>query len=622
MITKMFSSQLGKTVEVYIDDMVVKSIYAEDHMEDLRLVFNTLRRHHLKLNASKCAFGVGSGKFLGFMVTQRGIEANPDQISAILELRPPKTVREVQKLTGMTAALNRFISRASEKCRPFFDLIKKGKNFHWGEQSDQAFERLKEYLAAAPLLSTPVNGESLYVYLAVSEHAVSAAIVREDYNVQKPIYYTSKTLDGAESRYLPLEKLAFALICSAKKLPHYFQAHTMIVLTEQPLKAVLRSADFSGQISKWGAQLGAYDINYHPRTSIKGQVLADFIAEFTPAEMGPMWVNHVSSIQHMKGWKLYIDGASNSRGSGLGVVLTAPQGQMMELAIRLGFPASNNVAEYEALLHGLRCAIALQADPFTVYCDSQLVVNQISGDYAANDEKMKIYLAEAKKLLEKFKLVQVEHIGRDLNGHADALAGLASAVAPELRRVISVGVQSLPSVGGNAINEVCSVDQSPSWMGPILAYLKDDILPTDRKEADRIRRIAPRYWVSKEGNLYRRSFTGAYLRCVHPDTVQNLLWEIHEGVCGGHTGGRSLAHRAIGQGYWWPYMQKDAAQYVKKCDKCQRFAPSIHQPAASLNPIASPWPFSQWGLDIVGPLPRAPGNRRWLIVATDYYESP
>jgi ribonuclease HI len=619
MITKMFSSQLGKTVEVYIDDMVVKSVRAEDHLEDLRAVFNTLRRHRLKLNASKCAFGVGSGKFLGFMVTQRGIEANPDQISAILELRPPRTVREVQRLTGMTAALNRFISRAAEKCRPFFDLIKKGKNFHWGEQSDQAFERLKEYLSAAPLLSTPVNGESLYVYLAVSEHAVSAAIVREDCNVQKPVYYTSKTLDGAESRYLPLEKLAFALICSSKKLPHYFQAHTMIVLTEQPLKAVLRSADFSGRISKWGAQLGAYDINYRPRTSVKGQVLADFIAEFTPAEMGPMWVNHVSSVQHMEGWKLYIDGASNSRGSGLGVVLTAPQGQMMELAIRLGFPASNNVAEYEALLHGLRCAITLQADPLIVYCDSQLVVNQISGDYAAKDEKMRTYLVEAKKLLAKFKHVQIEHIGRELNGHADALAGLASAVAPELRRIISVGVQSLPSIGSNTTNEVCSVDQSSSWMSPILAYLKEDILPTDRKEADRIRRIAPRYWVSKEGYLYRRSFTGPYLRCVHPDTVQNLLWEIHEGVCGGHTGGRSLAHRAIGQGYWWPYMQKDAAQYVKQCDKCQRFAPSIHQPAASLNPIASPWPFSQWGLDIVGPLPRAPGNRQWLIVATDYF---
>ena len=109
--------------------MVVKSIFVEEHLSDLRAVFNTLRRHCLKLNASKCAFGVGSRKFLGVMVTQRGIEANPDQIIAILNLKPPKTVREVQRLTEMAAALNCFISRSAEKCRPFFDLIKKGKNF-------------------------------------------------------------------------------------------------------------------------------------------------------------------------------------------------------------------------------------------------------------------------------------------------------------------------------------------------------------------------------------------------------------------------------------------------------------------------------------------------------------
>jgi hypothetical protein len=110
MITKMFVEQLGKTVEVYIDDMVVKSIFAKDHLSDLRAMFNTLKRHCLKLNASKCAFGVGSGKFLGFMVTQRGINANPDQITTILNLKPLRTVREVQRLTGMATALNCFIS--------------------------------------------------------------------------------------------------------------------------------------------------------------------------------------------------------------------------------------------------------------------------------------------------------------------------------------------------------------------------------------------------------------------------------------------------------------------------------------------------------------------------------
>ncbi len=112
----------------------------------------------------------------------------------------------------MAVTLNRFISRSAEKCRSFFDLIKKGKNFHWGDQSDKAFEQLKAYLIATPLLVTPINGESLYIYLATSKHAISAAIVKEDYSVQRLVYYTSKTLDGAESRYLSLEKLAFTLV--------------------------------------------------------------------------------------------------------------------------------------------------------------------------------------------------------------------------------------------------------------------------------------------------------------------------------------------------------------------------------------------------------------------------
>ena len=260
---------LGKTVEVYIDDMVVKSIKSMDHMEDLRQVFSILRRHNLKLNASKCAFGVGSGKFLGFMVTQRGIEVNPDQIVAIQELQPPKTVREVQRLTGMAIALNRFIFKSVEKCRAFFDLIKKGKNFAWSEESDQAFERLKEYLSSPPLLSSPREREPLYIYLAATDKAVSAAIILDDSGEQKPVCYTSKTMNATETRYLPLEKSALVLFITSKKLPHYFQADTMIVLTSLPLKALFRSSDLSGRISKWGAHLGAYDVRYKLRTAIK-----------------------------------------------------------------------------------------------------------------------------------------------------------------------------------------------------------------------------------------------------------------------------------------------------------------------------------------------------------------
>jgi hypothetical protein len=171
-------------VEVYVDDMVVKSLPGEEHLDDLRNVFNTLKHHHLKLNASKCAFGVGSRKFLGFMVTQRRIEANLDQISAIVNLKPPKSVREVQRLIGMMAALNCFISKSAERCRPFFDLIKKGKSFQWGDKSSRAFEQLKAYLTEPPLLSTLVCGEALFIYLVASSHVVCTAVVREEHGIQ------------------------------------------------------------------------------------------------------------------------------------------------------------------------------------------------------------------------------------------------------------------------------------------------------------------------------------------------------------------------------------------------------------------------------------------------------
>uniref|UniRef100_A0A2N9EM81 Uncharacterized protein n=1 Tax=Fagus sylvatica TaxID=28930 RepID=A0A2N9EM81_FAGSY len=572
MVTKMFSELLGKTVEVYIDDMVVKSVKSTDHIGDLKKVFEILRRHSLKLNATKCAFGVGSGKFLGFLVTQRGIEANPDQIAAIQRLQPPRNVREVQRLTGMAAALNRFISKSAEKCRPFFDLIKKGKSFVWNEESDRAFECLKRYLSTPPLLSSPKEGEPLYIYLAASDKAVSAAIVRNGLGEQQPVYYTSKTMSGAETRYLPLEKSALALFTTAKKLPHYFQAHTMIVLTSLPLRALFRSSDFSGRISKWGTHLGAYDVHYRPRTSIKGQVLADFVAEFAPEHSEQPTIGEPPrSAEQDEGsswWTLYVDGAANSRGSGLGIVLISPEGEMLEQAVRLGFGASNNEAEYEALLHGLRAAKRLGATFLNLRCDSQLIVNQLTGEYMAKDERMMAYRDLAKDLIKSFDKVNIERVGREHNGHADSLAGLASSVAPDFRRTIIVEVQDSTSIMKSSPVVICQVEAGPSWMDPILNYLTKDVLPADQKEAAKIRRNAT---------------------------------------------------RAIGQGYWWPYMQKDAAQYVRRCEKCQLFAPAIHKPASQLNPISSPWPFAQWGLDLVGPLPRATGNRQWLIVAIDYF---
>ena len=149
----MFEPQLGKNIEVYIDDMVVKSKVMSDHVEDLRNIFEILKRHKLCLNASKYSFGVGSGKFLGYMVTHRGIEVNPDQIRAIKNLQPPRNPKEVQKLTGMTVTLNRFISRSADRCRPFFQLLHKWKGFEWTEECALAFQQLKEYLSWPPIMS-------------------------------------------------------------------------------------------------------------------------------------------------------------------------------------------------------------------------------------------------------------------------------------------------------------------------------------------------------------------------------------------------------------------------------------------------------------------------------------
>ena len=192
----MFSPQIGRNVEVYVDDMLVKSQDEGEHLNDLQETLDTLRQYSMKLNPSKCAFGVPLGKFLGFMVSHRGIEANPDKIQAILDMKPLQNVKEVQSLTGRVAALNRFVSKATDKCLPFFKVLKK--TFEWTDDCQRAFQDLKAYLTTAPLLSPSMLGEELYLYLVVTPHAVSSALVREEGKVQKPMYYTSRALKGAE----------------------------------------------------------------------------------------------------------------------------------------------------------------------------------------------------------------------------------------------------------------------------------------------------------------------------------------------------------------------------------------------------------------------------------------
>ena len=229
-MNKMFTHQLGRNVQVYVDDMLMKSVCENDHLNDLQETFNTLRSYNMKLNPSKCVFGVTAGKFLGFMVSQRGIEVNSEKVLAIMELKPPRTVKEVQSLNGKIAALNRFVSKATDKCLPFFHTMRK--SFEWTDECQEAFKDLKKYLSSPPLLSTSKPREELYLYIAVSQAAVSATLVREEEGMQRPVYFISRAFRGVEERYLRMEKLAFALVTVVRKLKLYFQAYTIIVLMD------------------------------------------------------------------------------------------------------------------------------------------------------------------------------------------------------------------------------------------------------------------------------------------------------------------------------------------------------------------------------------------------------
>ena len=180
----------------------------------------------------------------------------------------------------MTATLNRFIFRSADRCRPFFQLLNKWKGFEWTEECVLAFQQLKEYLSRPPIMSRPEGDEVLFAYIAVASHAVSLVLIRVDSGVQRPVYYVSKSLHKADVRYLPLEKAILAMVHGTRKLPHYFQSHTVVVLTQLPLRSLLRSVDYTGRIVKWGTILEAFDIKYVPRTSVKGQVLANLVVEF------------------------------------------------------------------------------------------------------------------------------------------------------------------------------------------------------------------------------------------------------------------------------------------------------------------------------------------------------
>ncbi|CAA0810116.1 Unknown protein, partial [Striga hermonthica] len=281
LVDKIFKEQLGRNMEVYVDDMLVKSKEELDHVRDLKETFLTLRRYGMKLNPAKCSFGVRSGKFLGYLVTRRGIEVNPEKLRAVIEMQPPTKVKEVQILTGRIAGLSRFISKVAEKSGPLFKTLPKSSKFQWTEEAQRAFEELKRMLVDLPLLAKPLQGEDLVLYVSIGEAAVSSVLLREEGAAQFPIYYVSKVMQGAERRYSEIEKGALEVVVTVRKLRPYFLEHRVKVRTNMPLGETLGRPSVSGRLVKWAVELSEYTIIYEPRRAIKAQALADFIQEGT-----------------------------------------------------------------------------------------------------------------------------------------------------------------------------------------------------------------------------------------------------------------------------------------------------------------------------------------------------
>jgi hypothetical protein len=337
-------------VLTYVDDIIVKSTKQENHITDLQETFANFRQAGLKLNPEKCVFGVKKGKFLGCLVSTKGIEANPSKIETILRMEPPSTKKGAQRLIGRLASLNRFISRSAERNLSFFEILKSAEVFQWGPAQQKAFEELKQYLIDLTTLTPPAPWAPLLLYVAASHSAVSAALVQEklegQIKKQAPVYFISEVLSLSNKNYTKLEKVLYDVLMASRKLRHYFQAFHIIVPSSQPLNDIMRNREATGRIGKWVAKLNEFSIDYVHRSSIQSQALADFIADWTPG------AQEEETNKDAEAWIVFCDSSWGTFGAGAAAVLVAPSNVRTCYAARLDFSCTNNIAEYEALLMG------------------------------------------------------------------------------------------------------------------------------------------------------------------------------------------------------------------------------------------------------------------------------
>ncbi|KAG8491246.1 hypothetical protein CXB51_014374 [Gossypium anomalum] len=380
-------------------------------------------------------------------------------------------------------------------------------------------------------------------------------------------------------------------------------------------------------MARWQILLSEFDIVYMSQKAIKGSAIAEFLAsraledyellsfDFTNEEL--MYMAVVEEYP----WRLNFDGASKAVGNGIGAVLVSPNGDHYPFTCKLDFDCTNNMAEYEACIMGIRAAKEREIRTLEVYGDFALVIYQLRGEWETRDPKLINYRKVVLELLEEFDNVTFSYLPRDENQMADALATLASMIKANKQEDMKPIQMSIFEVLAYCCNiEEEEKDDHP-WYQDILRYVRNREYLEKATENDKrtLRRLACEYVLDGD-ILYKRRKDQVLLRCVDAVEARQILEEVHEGVCGTHANGFTVARQIMRFGYYWSTMKGDCISYAKKCHKCQIYGDKIHVPPSPLHVMTSPWPFSMWGMDAIGPIsPKASNGHRFIFVVIDYF---
>ncbi|GMP66143.1 hypothetical protein CsSME_00026619 [Camellia sinensis var. sinensis] len=384
--TAIFHDMLHKSLEYYIDDLIVKSKEETSHLRDLQRVFEHCKKYRLRMNPLKCAFGVTAGKFLGYIV------------AAIKNMPRLTNLDELRTFLGRASYLRQFIPAMAEITQPFNSLLKKDVRFIWNKEHQQAFEGVKSALTSPLSMTPPQPARPLLLYITSMPKLVGALLAQEIDGLERLVYYISKVIQGVETRYFTIERHCLALVFAVKKIRHYLLSYPIHLMTmSDPIRYLLTRPALSDRPARWLLSLAEYDITCKAPKAIKSQALADLLAHFPSGEHEPPLDElprdefQADEVNTEGEWSLSFYGSSTSKGGGAGIVIISPNQTEVNLSYKLDFKCSNNEAEYEALILGLMVALHLGVSLLCIKGDSNLVVKQTNGDYAIKELPLASY---------------------------------------------------------------------------------------------------------------------------------------------------------------------------------------------------------------------------------------